>query len=387
VDETPSLISEKPYLVERDNNAWSILVPPQTSVASSGTTDDYSGFEIDVDDDVFVAVPSLNASQINAGIAGKQALLLTPGIYEMDVPISITASNFVVLGIGFATLVSQQGQSAMVIDSSATGVRVAGVLLEAGTSIVMGQETAPLLKWGSIDGGETMKTAVGDQGQANNNPPAGVLTDIFARVGAFSYETSFHPSCLVTRADVMVEINVPGVVLDNTWFWHADHDDCNSASNACFSANGMVVNGANTTVYGLKVEHTMQDLVVWNGQGGRTFMFQSELPYDDSSFGTDGYVGYKVSNKVLTHEGHGLGVYIIGGGLQNVHSGILAPATAVLTNMLTLVIAGSIDQFQNVLCLFVEPGSDSTQCFQGTDDQGIGVYLPSTPELLPEAAA
>ena len=116
-------------------------------------------------------------------------------------------------------------------------------------------------------------------------------------------------------------------------------------------------------------------------------MFQSELPYDDSFVGTDGYVGYKVSSNVLTHEGHGLGVYIIGGGLQNVRSGILAPATAVLTNMLTLVIAGSIDQFQNVLCLFVEPGSDSTQCFQGTDNQGIGVYLPSTPELLSVAAA
>ena len=34
------------------------------------------------------------------------------------------------------------------------------------------------------------------------------------------------------------------------------------------------------TAYGLAVEHTLGDQVVWKGDGGRTYFYQSELPYD-----------------------------------------------------------------------------------------------------------
>ena len=105
------------------------------------------------------------------------------------------------------------------------------------------------------------------------------MTDIFTRVGSFSYERDYKASCLKTRADTHVEINTAGVQVDNTWIWHADHDDCGGLSDSCVSGNGFAVTAANVTVYGLKSEHTFKDLVYWTGEGGTTYLYQSELPY------------------------------------------------------------------------------------------------------------
>ncbi len=49
------------------------------------------------------------------------------------------------------------------------------------------------------------------------------------------------------------------------------------------SANGLVVNGNDVIAYGLFVEHHQQCQVVWNGNRGRTYFYQSEIPYDPPS--------------------------------------------------------------------------------------------------------
>ena len=41
-----------------------------------------------------------------------------------------------------------------------------------------------------------------------------------------------------------------------------------------------MVDGDDVTTYGLAVEHTLEDLTVWNGEGGQVYFYQSELPYD-----------------------------------------------------------------------------------------------------------
>ena len=284
VDATPA-VAEKPYLVEEtdatttgsvngtrsngraDAGSWKIYVPAERPVDSRGVTPDFgaaAAVKLDVDTEVFVARADLhNASAINAGIAGKRGLLITPGIYSMDVPITVGTADFVVLGIGFPTLVSSGGKPCVTVSASATGVRIAGLLLEAGTpKLTAGAGTgntgntnntnninntnntnntathaltAALLEWGT-----SMPST------ASAKPPllvTGVISDLFARVGAFSYETAFKPSCLVTEADVMVRISSPGVVLDNLWLWQADHDDCDTASDRCTNNHGLVVDG------------------------------------------------------------------------------------------------------------------------------------------------
>ena len=63
-------------------------------------------------------------------------------------------------------------------------------------------------------------------------------------------------------------------------------------------------------MYGLATEHFEKDLVVWNGEAGQTFFFQSELPYGvtQEEFGNPGYVGYRVAANVTSHNGYGMGV-------------------------------------------------------------------------------
>jgi hypothetical protein len=75
------------------------------------------------------------------------------------------------------------------------------------------------------------------------------------------------------------------------------------------------VNGTNVTMYGLAVEHYQQYSVLWNGNGGRTYFFQNELPYDPPNQAswmngsTQGYAAYKVADSVTSHEAWGVGSY------------------------------------------------------------------------------
>lgn len=71
------------------------------------------------------------------------------------------------------------------------------------------------------------------------------------------------------------------------------------------------------TAYGLFVEHFQQYQTLWNGNGGTTYFYQSELPYDVPTqadwqhAGVDGYASYKVGDSVTAHDARGLGVYCV----------------------------------------------------------------------------
>eukprot|EP00936_MAST-01D_sp_MAST-1D-sp1_P001228 g1228.t1 len=377
--------AEKPYLVETTSeNAsaaaedWQVWVPKYDSEPSSGTSGGDIEAKLSIGTDIFVGrADKHKGSDLNhALIAGAyRGLLLTPGIYDMDEPLRITKAGFVVLGIGFPTLVSTGGQSAVTVANDLADVRVAGLLVESGTRYASAQvqarahaeaqtqtqnnSTAALVQWGdSASGGIAARS---------------VLSDVFVRVGAFSYSTPFKPSCLLTHAGAMLEVNAAQLVVDNAWLWHADHDDCGGASDRCYTEHGLVVNAPNVTTYGLAVEHQMGDLVSWRADGGRVFFYQSELPYHDGSFGTNGFAGYALDEAVRSHEAHGVGVYIIGGELR-VKSAIRAPLSDVapsiaFTNMVTLVLGGQTSQFADMLC-------DSTgKCISPDTCSAPGCYL------------
>ena len=113
-------------------------------------------------------------------------------------------------------------------------------------------------------------------------------------------------SCLVIDAN--------NVVGDNFWLWRADHGrGVGWDQNAC--KNGLVVNGNDVTIYGLFVEHHEQYQTLWNGNGGRVYFYQSELPYDAptqnewSHDGVNGYAAYKVADWVTNHQAYGVGIY------------------------------------------------------------------------------
>jgi len=354
VDASP-VIAMKPYLVE-EAGAWKIVIPPRV-FNTSGPITSAGSHSIDMDD-VYVAREGDDALSITYGIQGKKGLLLTPAIYKVDVPIIISQDDFVILGLGYPTLVTTQGNAALVIEGDR--VRVAHVLLEAGTPQGLVQSTDAMLRWAGFEG---------------------VASDIFTRVGAFSYSTAFKSSCAITRADVHVQLDGDQTVVDNTWFWHADHDDCNTSSDQSYSGNGLVVNADGVTAFGLKSEHTFKNLVDWQGEDGQVFLFQSELPYHDPDFGRRGGSGYYVNTTdVLRHAGFGVGVYIVGD--LKMPTAMRVPPTAQMTNMVAWTITAPTSSFASVVC--TSDGDDT--CLGQDSCSGNKCYLDSLDSSLHSSA-
>jgi hypothetical protein len=216
-------------------------------------------------------------------------LLLTPGIYDLAEPIRVMRPETIVLGLGFATLRPTRGTAAMTT-ADADGIEISGLLFDAGP------EKSPVL----LEVG-----AEGSQARHAQNPIT--LHDLFFRVGGAG----------VGRTEVNLRINSNDVIVDHTWIWRADHEKgVGWALNS--SANGLVVNGDDVTVYGLFVEHHQQFQVLWNGNRGRTYFYQSEIPYDppdqpsySSAPGINGWASYKVADSVTSHEAWGLGIYSV----------------------------------------------------------------------------
>ena len=111
--------------------------------------------------------------------------------------------------------------------------------------------------------------------------------------------------------------NSDDTLIDQTWIWRADHGD-GVGWTANPSRNGLVVNGNRVTIYGLFVEHHQQHQVLWNGEYGRTYFYQSEIPYAPptppaciDANGARGCASYKVAEGVKHHQAWGLGVYSV----------------------------------------------------------------------------
>jgi len=92
------------------------------------------------------------------------------------------------------------------------------------------------------------------------------MSDVFARVGG--------PDSTEVSAETMVIINSGWTIIDNTWLWRADHTvhgEVYGGQNPV--RTGIVINGDNVIAYGLASEHTLGNLVEWNGNNGQTFFY------------------------------------------------------------------------------------------------------------------
>jgi len=290
IAKTP-IIREKPFLQIDSSGNYSVRVPSLSTNSSGITwhTASTPGKTIPIAQ-FYIAHPNRdNAATINTQLAKGKNLLLTPGIYELTEAIHITHPNTVVMGLGFATLHPVNGTAAMAT-ADTDGIIIAGILFDAGPT-----SSPVLLQIGP------------DKSKASHVKNPISLHDVFFRVGGVG----------VGRSMINLEINSHDTIVDHTWIWRADHGaGVGWTSNT--SANGLVVNGNNVTIYGLFVEHHQQFQVLWNGNAGRTYFYQSEIPYDppdQSSFtsapDTNGWASYKVADTVTSHEAWGLGIYSV----------------------------------------------------------------------------
>jgi hypothetical protein len=286
VNQAP-VVREKPFLYVDSSGNYQVFVPALRTNSSgiswgNGTTPPGTSLPIS---QFYIAMPGDSADTINAALAAGKNLLFTPGIFHLGSAIHVTRPDTVVLGLGIATLTPDNGNAAMMIDD-VNGVNIAGLLFDAG------QNNSPVL------------LQVGQSGStADHSADPVSLSDVFFRIGGAA----------VGKATQSLVVNSNNVLIDDTWIWRADHGNgvgwyTNTA------ANGLIVNGNNVTAYGLFVEHFQQYQVIWNGNGGRTYFFQNEMPYDvpDQATwrsGANGYAAYKVADPVTDHQAFGVGSY------------------------------------------------------------------------------
>jgi len=288
IDKTP-IIREKPFLVIQGSEY--LLKVPQIKRNSYGIS--WEG-RSDIDDvyplqDFYIANPEIdNASSLNSALSGGKNIFFLPGIYKLDESLKITRTGAVMAGIGMATLKSVNGNPVIEI-ADVDGVTLSGFIIDAGEA-----ESKTLVRVGDSVSGISHA----------GNPT--LLFDIFFRVGGYGKGKS--SSCMI--------VNSNNVVIDHTWLWRADHGN-NVGWDQNITKNGLIVNGNDVTVYGLFCEHFHEYQTLWNGNNGRVYFYQSEMPYDTptaEAFNhgtTRGYASYKVSDNVTTHEAWALGIYCV----------------------------------------------------------------------------
>jgi hypothetical protein len=288
--QTP-LIREKPYLFINSAGNYFVMVPNLKTDGMRGITWSRGatpGTPLPIDR-FYLAHPEKDtAASINAALRQGKDLLLTPGIYHLENSIQISRPDTVVLGLGYPTLVPEQGTPAMEV-ADVDGVKVGGILFEAGTN-----NSATLLQIGTTTS------------SASHAADPLFFYDIFCRVGGAAPGS----------ATSMVTIHANDVVGDNFWLWRADHGR-GVGWNLNKNVTGLTANGNDVTLYGLFVEHCQGYQTVWNGNGGRVYFYQSEMPYDPPDQAAwrqgdvNGFASYKVADQVKTHEAWGLGVYSV----------------------------------------------------------------------------
>jgi hypothetical protein len=322
---TSPVTREAPYLYVNSKGQFEVFVP-SVATNTAGTTwanGATPGRSISINK-FYIASPATDTAEtMNAALASGLSLILGPGVYELDEAITVTNPSTVVLGLGFPTLIPENGTASMTVTNS-HGVLISGIMFDAGPV-----NSPVLLQVGNACNGH------GCGANAASNPSG--IYDVFFRIGGA--EPGMATTSLVVNSD--------NTIIDDVWAWRADHGagvgwTDNTAN------TGLIVNGNNVTAYGLFVEHYQQYEVIWNGNGGTDIFFQNEMPYDPPSQaawmeapGVDGWAAFKVADTVTSFNGYGMGSYSFFNQGINIYSAnaFEVPATlppASMNNLLTI---------------------------------------------------
>ncbi|MEV5135957.1 coagulation factor 5/8 type domain-containing protein, partial [Streptomyces sp. NPDC053705] len=250
LDTTP-VSREKPFLY-LDGDAYKVFVPAKrTNARGTSWADGTPEGESIPLDQFYVVKPGATAQTINAAVDQGLHLLFTPGVYHVDEPIEIDRANTVALGLGLATIIPDNGVTAIKV-GDVDGVKLAGLLVDAGpvnSSVLV--EVGP----------------EGSSGDHAANPTS--LQDVFVRIGGAG------PG----KATTSIVVNSDDTIIDHTWVWRADHGE-----GVGWETNradyGVHVKGDDVLATGLFVEHFNKYDVRWSGENGKTIFFQNEKAYD-----------------------------------------------------------------------------------------------------------
>jgi hypothetical protein len=289
VDQTPS-VYEKPYLASvnptnpnnRDSIINSIVVICPGLSNSSG-----------ISNNINTIIPASKYRIVNEDITSEmlnqilsdsniQCIIFSPGRYNIHSTINL--SGQLLFGLGVPILRSTKDNCIV----SGYG-KICGIIFDADST---GNGTNILV-------------------DLNDKTHPSYLWDTYFRVGGGTNNNDIY------FIDTMLHIGGDNSILDNVWCWVADHyaDDNTSVGFDKAKCNiGLHVSGDNVIAYGVFAEHTVNRNVLWTGDKGQVYMFQSEfnyyIPNDQSKFDTSNFVSYEIKgDNVKKHTLYGAGAY------------------------------------------------------------------------------
>jgi F5/8 type C domain len=283
---TTPVSREKPFLYIDNAGDYRVFVPALRRNSTGANWPNTAGASIPMRE-FYVAKPGDSAARINSALAQGLNLFFTPGTYSLNETIRVTRPNTVVTGIGFPTLIPNNGVEALNV-ADVDGVKVSGLTFDAGTT------NSPTLLSVGRPGVHTDHSA---------NPTS--LQDVFFRIG----------SSVQGKATTTLAVHSDDTIIDHIWAWRADHGGAPTGWTVNTGDTGLIVNGDDVLATGLFVEHYQKYEVIWNGNRGRTIFFQNEKPYDVPNQAAwigprgNGYAAYKVADTVTDHELWGGGSY------------------------------------------------------------------------------
>ena len=215
---TSPVTREAPYLYMDSSGHYNVFVPSvqHNSAGTTWASGATPGSSIPITK-FFIAQPTDSAATINKALGSGRNLILTPGIYNLDQSIEVTRPDSVVLGLGFATLIPQNGIVPMTV-ANAKGMMISGMIFDAGTT------NSPVL----------LQVGSGPPRSDNEASDPTTLNDVFFRIGGA------QPG----KATNSLVVNSNNVILDDIWAWRADHG--NGVGWTINTADtGVIVNGDN----------------------------------------------------------------------------------------------------------------------------------------------
>jgi hypothetical protein len=304
IDKTP-LIAEKPYLSLSDPNDKDTLIirVPKLITDKVGQQENTS----EIIDTYTIITDEITADDINKILKNQKSVIFSPGRYNIDKPIILRGQ--LLFGLGLPVLRSTNQNN--IIEGYG---KICGIIFEAGIG----------------ENGTNTLVKLDDK--------ASYLWDICCRVGGGIDNNDTY------SIDKMLSIGGANSILDNIWCWVADHYSSGKYTGwdkaACNI--GVHITGDRVIAYGLFSEHNHKQNVLWEGNEGQVYLYQSEFNYFPKN--VDSFkdaVSYQVSQNVTSHLIRGGGAYSFFP-LKPIYakSGFIFPQSVDYENILTVFLNG-----------------------------------------------
>jgi hypothetical protein len=239
------------FQVFRPSAQFDVRGPNWSVAANQGDSLPLSGFY------VATVAGADDATTMNAALASGKDLIMGPGTYVLDAPITVTDPDTVVMGLGDAILRADDTSTLVVKDSAAGSVfskfNANGRAFDAND---VGQ--VPFAE-NQIVIGET------PHGGGSSTDPT-TLSDVSSVSGSRNLYLINQDYTILNEGQIQSNNNSGNGYTTINW------------AGAASSETGAIVNGDHITWQGIWLEHFKKTQITWNGEDGNVTFLQNERP-------------------------------------------------------------------------------------------------------------